>query len=326
MMMKHDLFYLANVSIPLNATWAQNATTPIGQANGTAGSSISYLSCPDGITITTDDILYVADSNNNRVMMVYLNSSSLNVIGSGSGTGVSQFRWPVDVFIAETFLYVADSTNNRIQKWTRNGTNPSTVPGAGTFNNGWYIFIDKDGNLYISINNAHKIIRFAPNSSVSVIVAGTGVSGSQANRLNTPYGVYVDENLTIYIADGNNNRIQMWTNGSSSGITVAGNGSAGLSLTQLNAPEAVTVDTNGYMYIADSGNNRIMRWAPNSISGVCIAACSGASGRTANKLNMPYNLAFDIYGSLYVTDCNNNRVQKFQILDNQSNIITFSWL
>jgi sugar lactone lactonase YvrE len=136
--------------------------------------------------------------------------------------------------------------------------------------------------------------------------------------------LYVDDNLTLYIADSHNHRIQMWIYGASFGQTVAGNGSAGSSLTQLNTPHALIVDINGYMYTADTGNNRIIQWAPNTISGICIAACTDTSGTNANQLNFPVGLAFDSDGSLYISDSNNNRIQKFEILNDQSNIITCS--
>jgi hypothetical protein len=65
--------------------------------------------------------------------------------------------------------------------------------------------------------------------------------------------------------------------------------------------------------------------APNATSGVCIAGCAGTtSGTRANQFYHPVDLAFDNNGSLYISDHFNNRIQKFQILNNQSNIITCS--
>ncbi|CAF1499045.1 unnamed protein product, partial [Rotaria sordida] len=68
------------------------------------------------------------------------------------------------------------------------------------------------------------------------------------------------------------------------------------------------------MYITDFGNNRILRWPPDSNSGECIVTCTGIGGNGIDTLNGPFSLAFDSYGSLFVSDGNNNRVQKFQIL------------
>ena len=327
LIIRHVSFYLVCFNLPSNATWAQNATTVAGQADGTSGSSTNYLDSPHTITISTDNILYVTDVNNNRVVMVNLTSSTvIGTIGSGPGSGITQFNGPGDLSTSQQFLYVLDTNNYRIQKWSTNGTNPSTVPGANTFGTSDFMFIDKFGNLYISDIDNSQVSRFAPNSSVPVRIAGDGTAGSQSNQLNTPYGLYVDDNLTLYIADGYNNRIQMWKSGASVGSTVAGNGQSGTSLRRVSAPGEIVVDINGYMYIADSANYRIVRWAPNSTIGVCIAGCTFTSGTNANQLGWPTSLTFDDCGSLYVTDMANNRVQKFQILNNQCNTIAFSWL
>jgi sugar lactone lactonase YvrE len=116
----------------------------------------------------------------------------------------------------------------------------------------------------------------------------------------------------------------MWKSGASVGSTVAGNGVQGSSLSQLSAPGGIVLDKNGYIYIADTGNYRIVRWAPNSTTGVCIVACTLTAGTNVNQLGWPTAVAFDDKGSLYVADSPNNRIQKFQIRYNQSNIITFS--
>jgi sugar lactone lactonase YvrE len=315
------------VKLSSNATWAENATTVAGYANGTKGSSISGLYYPHGIAISSDSILYITDNSNNRVVMVNLISSTvIGIVGSGLGFGIDQFWWPGDLFITATSLYVLDSFNNRTQKWSINGTNPSTVLHVGLFGKNDYMFIDKYGNIYLCLYGNHKVIRFAPNSSFSVIIAGNEIEGSSIYQLNSPCGIYVDDNLTLYIADDGNNRIQMWKYGASFGYTVAGDGTSGSSLTQLNNPTGIAVDQNGYMYIIDGGNHRILRWAPNSTSGVCIAACTGIYGTNADQFYWPMGLAFDVYGSLYVADDNNHRVQKFQILNNQSNNLIFSSL
>ena len=109
-----------------------------------------------------------------------------------------------------------------------------------------------------------------------------------------------------------------WISGAKSGVRVAGDGTSGSSSTQLYTPTQIILDENEYMYISESHNHRITRWAPNSNYGVCIAACTGASGTTSTQLNYPHSLAFDSNRSLYVSDWGNHRIQKFQILNYQS--------
>jgi sugar lactone lactonase YvrE len=306
------------LNISSSAIWIQNGTTIAGQANGASGPSTSYLNNPVGLTISNDDILYIADYLNNRVVVINLISSTvIRTIGSGPSNDINKFDNPADVFLVGTFLYVLDLQNNRIQKWSINGTNPSTLPGGGTFDYSYNFYIDKNENVYVSVYHDNTVIRFAANSGTFTTVAGTGTVGAESNRLNCPYGIFVDDNLTLYIADYNNHRIQKWTFGASSGTTVAGTGINGPSLSQISYPSSVVLDKNGYMYITDTGNNRIVRWEPSSTSGVCIVACMGTSGTRTNQLNWPSAVATDSSGSLIVADYDNNRVQKFLILNNQ---------
>jgi sugar lactone lactonase YvrE len=308
--------YLAFVNVSSSANWAENATTVAGQANGTPGQTAEYLYFNGGISISNDVMLYIADIYNNRIVAVQLlGIPVVSTFGSVAGSIRDQFNYSSDVLVTDTAIYVMDSYNFRVQKLLRNGTNPITMPGAGSFGFSNSLFVDKFDYLYVSDYSNSRVIRFAPNSSSYVIVAGTGTVGSAANQLNNPWGIFIDDALTLYITDWHNHRIQKWTYNASSGITVAGTGISGSSLAQLSNPSTVVVDTNGYIYIADSGNNRIVKWAPNSTSGVCVVACTGTSGTQANQLYNPYALAFDSNSSMYVSDAYNNRVQKFQILN-----------
>ncbi|CAF4777559.1 unnamed protein product, partial [Rotaria sp. Silwood2] len=119
----------------------------------------------------------------------------------------------------------------------------------------------------------------------------------------------------IYVADAGNNRIQRWEKGSFFGVTVAGTGKPGSNLNELKFPTDVVVDSKGYMYIVDAQNNRVLRWQPDSVYGECIVACTGSFGNHPQMLKMPTSMAFDSYGSLFIVDSLNSRIQKFQIFE-----------
>lgn len=299
------------------ASWAENATTVAGQADGTAGSGPDDLYWNRGISISSDDTLYIADRVNNRIVFINLVGITTIQIFGGLGSNIDQFNYPSDIAVTNTAVYVLDVNNGRVQKWSRNGTNPITMPGDGTFDIGFNLYVDSYNNLYVSIYSDHQVICFAPDFADWTIVAGNGIAGVSDRQLNYPNGLFVDDALTLYIADTQNHRIQKWSHGASAGITVAGSssGQSGNSLALLSYPESLVVDTDGYTYIVDRGNNRIIRWALNATSGVCIVACTLVQGYLANQLYYPIDLAFDSNGSLYVSDDGNSRVQKYQILD-----------
>ena len=81
------------------------------------------------------------------------------------------------------------------------------------------------------------------------------------------------------------------------------------------------------MYIADSVNHRIQRWNQNESAAVTIAGDpNGVAGAGPTMLNYPYSVALNEEETfLYVIDCVNLRVQRFDLLWIQdSNLITFS--
>jgi sugar lactone lactonase YvrE len=312
-------FILAEISLSPQASWDQNAVTVAGLSSGIAGSSISQLDLPWGIRISNNDVLYISDRNNDRIVVVDLHSiNNVSIIGSGPGNNSNQFNDPYDIFVTNTSLYVVDCGNSRVQKTSLNGSNPSTVLGFSGLASVYFLHVDNNDNIYLSDFNSNSVLLFLSNSTNFTVVAGTGVAGASNNQLNSPRGIFVNQNGTIYIADMENNRIMKWYSGATFGIMVAGNGISGAGSTQFNSPIQIIVDSNDYMYISERSNSRITRWPPHSNYGECIAACTGTTGTASTQLNSPRSLAFDSYGSLYVSDAGNNRTQKFQILSYNS--------
>lgn len=313
------MFLVAEISLSPNATWSQIGITITGSENGTSGSSISELNKPFGISISNNDVLYISDTDNHRIVVVPLDYiSNIAIIGSGPGSGSNQFNQPYDLFVTNKSLFVIDELNHRIQKTLLNGSNSITVSALSGLNWPYYLHVDEGENIYLSDTHSHRVLLFPFNSTNFTVVAGTGVVGSTDTQLNQPYGVFVNDIRTVYIADYYNHRIMKWFSGASAGIRVAGDGISGSGATQIGSPTQVIVDKNEYLYISCSGYARIIRWAPNASYGVCIAACSGILGIAPTQLNGPHSLAFDSKGSLYVSDRNNHRIQKFQILTYQS--------
>jgi hypothetical protein len=304
------------VKLSPQASWDQNGITVTGWENGTNGSSLSQLNLPLGISITSNDILYVSDTGNNRIVIVNLDSiSNISIIDSASVAGPNQFSSPHDLFATSTLLYVIDLGNHRVQKMLINGANVTIESKLTGLNQPHYMYVDNNDNIYLSDPVNHTVLLFRSNVTNSSIIAGTGINGTNNTQLNHPYGVFVNSIGTLYIADCFNHRIMKWLYGATSGILVAGDGTPGSSSTQLNAPTDIVVDADEYMYISESSNSRITRWAPNSICGMCLVGCTGVSGTASTQLKGPHSLAFDSNGSLYVADRENHRVQKFQILN-----------
>ncbi|CAF3577114.1 unnamed protein product, partial [Rotaria socialis] len=86
------------------------------------GNALTQLYCPNGIFVDTLGTLYVADSNNHRVMRWTQGDKKQGtvVVGeNGQGAGANQFDVPVGLsFDRHGNLYVADMGNNRIQRFS----------------------------------------------------------------------------------------------------------------------------------------------------------------------------------------------------------------
>ena len=207
---------------------------------------------------------------------VAIDSPTITIVagGNGNGRGANQFSYPYGLCLDPAGnIYVADWDNSRIQKWAPGATSGTTVAGSAA---GW--------------------------------------RGDSANLLNGAAGLCLDGSGNMYIADYYNNRIQKWAPGANSGTTVAGDqgGLSGVSPTLLSHPSAVRLDNSGNMYIVDQGNNRIQKWTSGASYGTTVAgSAAGLAGNAANLLDAPWFLAIDNTGNLYISDGNNNRVQKW---------------
>lgn len=170
-------------------------------------------------------------------------------------------------------------------------------------------------------------------------IAGNGATGYSGDggaatsaELSFPSGVAVDKLGNIYIADNSNNVIREVNAG---GIisTIAGTGTAGFSgdggaasSAQLNLPVGVAVDSSGNVYIADYNNQRIRKITTSGIistyagNGIIGFSGDGAAASSA-ELDMPYGVAVDITGNVYVADENNNRIR---IINTSGTISTFA--
>lgn len=158
-------------------------------------------------------------------------------------------------------------------------------------------------------------------------IAGSGSAGfagdggpASAALLNGPTGLALDALGNLYIADSANHRIRMITPG---GVisTVAGNGTAGYSgdgglatAAELNTPHGLAFDAAGNLYIADTANNVIREVAPQglitTIAGTGVPGYGGDGGSALQaQLDLPWGIAFDATGSLWLADAGNNVIR-----------------
>ena len=256
-----------------------------------------------------NNTIYATASDQNRVQ-VWLQANTVP-----TRTISSSLSWPSAVFVSISGdIYIDNGEiNRRVDKWTANATNGIVA----MYVNGtcFGLFLDISDNLYCSMDPGHQVAKKAVSNdaSTSTIVAGTGVAGSTSNMLSNPRGIFVDVKFNLYVADCGNDRVQLFQSGQLNGTTVAGNGA--LDTITLSCPTSVVLDADSYLFIVDYSSHRVVGSGPNGFR--CIAGCTGSNGSASNQLSHPSSLSLDSYGNIFVTDLDNDRIQKF-LLANSS--------
>ncbi|UJR10866.1 hypothetical protein I4U23_015053 [Adineta vaga] len=148
------------------------------------------------------------------------NASTVAVAGTGGspGTQAHHLSSPRGMFVDDNLtLYIADYNNHRIQMWKYGARNGTTVAGNGISGSSLSrlstpsgVFVDSsDGYLYIVDTGNDRIVRWGPNATSGVCIAGcTNTSGTNSNQLYFPVDLAFDNEGSLYVCDNGNNRIQ----------------------------------------------------------------------------------------------------------------------
>jgi uncharacterized protein (TIGR03437 family) len=156
-------------------------------------------------------------------------------------------------------------------------------------------------------------------------IAGSDSAGDNGPALAAVFsqteGIALDRFGTIYVSDADDNRVRKIT---PDGLihAVAGTGVDGFagdggpaSAALLSHPYGLAVDFAGNLYIADLGNARIRKVSANGTiqtvagGGLTVPGLNGEPvPALSSQLSQPRNIAFDVDGTLYVSDFGANRV------------------
>jgi RHS repeat-associated protein len=122
-----------------------------------------YFSQPQGVAVSADGYLYVADTGNNRILKA---TTSGNLVAAWTyfTGGSGYFNQPQGIAVsADGYLYVADTGNNRILKATTSGNLVAAwtyfTGGSGYFNQPQGIAVSADGYLYVADTGNNRILK-----------------------------------------------------------------------------------------------------------------------------------------------------------------------
>jgi len=177
-----------------------------------------------------------------------------------------------------------------------------------------------------SIRAAVALFALASSSmaqKVTTVAGGYVGDGKPATQAAFQFaaGMVRDSKGNTYVTDQGEQRIRRIT---SAGVisTFAGTGIAGFSgdggparSARIYAPLGITVDAAGDIVFADAGNERIRKITPagiiSTIAGNGSTGYSGDNGPATNaSFNIPFDVAYDTAGNLYISDRGNAVIRK----------------
>jgi streptogramin lyase len=319
-----------------NVYVADEGNNRIGKVTpaGVVTTLASGFNSPVDVTVDDAGNVYVADLGNYTIRkvtpagVVTTLAGRVGSSGSADGTGsAARFNSLGAVAVDSAGnVYVADIGNNTIQKVTPIGTNwvVTTLAGlAGNYGGADQtgvdarfrgpagVAVDTNGNVYVA-DQVNATIRKVTSAEVVTTLAGLAGSVGNANgtgnaaRFNNPTSVAVDSAGNVYVADFLNFAIRQVT---PAGVVAT---LAGL---VPSFPTGVAVDINGNVYVADAGDSTILKRTPagvvTTLAGLAGADPGSVDGTgSAARFNVPYGVAVDNAGNVYVTDIGNHNLRK----------------
>ena len=249
---------------------------------------------------------------------VVLLDNSKNVLGMQLLTGLGEGAQ--GVFVPGTINTVAGDGNFTTLK----DGGPAT---SADLNLPFGLAVDGVGNLYIADSQHYRIRKVDAQTGDISTIAGTGTQGDTGDNspataadIGIPDGLAIDGAGDLFFADEAENVVRRIDGATGTITTVAGTGAEGFygdggaaTAAHLDAPAGITVDGNGNLYIADTVNNRIRR--VDTASGLITTVAGGGTGSdggpaSSASLNLPYGVAFDATGNMFIPDSGNNRIRR----------------
>ncbi|MFH1714918.1 MAG: carboxypeptidase regulatory-like domain-containing protein [Elusimicrobiota bacterium] len=261
---------------------------------GNSGIEEGEFNNPRGIAIDSDEYIYVADSNNNRIQKFSSNGTFIKKWGS-CGAGDGEFDFPVGIAIDNTGnVYVVDTKNYRVQKFNSDGDFLGKWSSSG-----YSITINNAGLIYVADYNNGKIQSFNLDGDLLSEFWNTGGTATS----NPVSCIDADSEGNLYLLQ--NCIIKKYN---SIGVFIKEWGDYGSEDGDINYAKGLSIDSADKIYVADSNNDRVQVFDKNGN----FLTKWGTSGTGESEFDYITKVGVDNIDSAYVLDSVSNRVQKFR--------------
>ena len=274
----------------------EQTTTESSAHTWKAGQTFTDMTVPEGLAITREGHLIVADWGNHCITIIDpTNGKKIRSFGQFRSELSGQFKSPCGVAVTQDGrIIVTDFWNHNLHVLTAEGALITTVGSEGSqplqFHGPTGIAVDRNGKVFVT--EAFK------NNRVQVLNADLtyshcfGSKGDQPGQLHDPKGITFDADGMVYVADRSNYRVQKFTpEGKLLGVINCKKGGG-----MFHGPWGVCFDGDGILYVTEWGNNTVSMFTSE---GRFLGYIGDSDGSSFEELRY---IISDQKGRLYMSD------------------------
>ncbi|MDE2491034.1 MAG: hypothetical protein KGM24_09300, partial [Elusimicrobia bacterium] len=285
----------------------------------TSSTATLKLNKPQGVAVDASGDVFIADTNNDRVLEVSATGQVLLSVGRMTGKNGRDEDW---------------------RHWGDDGV--QFVPGsaAGQFNQPTDVAVGAAGNIYVADSQNHRVQKLGPDGTPVLSFDLPPVSShgddhdddknhedaknEKAGPLGRPAALALDDAGHIYVADPDGGRALEFDATGQLLRTIPIPGGTDDKHPVQGQPDGIAVSPDGNcILVADALSDRVFKFDAQG----ALTLVFGAHGRfDARKggidFNKPAGLAFAPDGTLLVADRNNDRVERFGAPTGQPALVT----
>ncbi len=317
---------------------------------GSKGDASGQFKSPSGIAVDDQGKVYVVDGGNGRIQIFDQTGKFVRMFGS-KGSGPKQFSDPAGIVVAKGLVYVADTGNSRVQVFSPDGIFLNQVTyktGKDEMKGPVDLAVDTQNKLYV-LDPARNNIRVFDPAGKQVLVFGT--KGGTTDGFDDPQGLAVDGAGNIFVADSDNYKFKKFdaagklqgslgTEGDgpgqfrrATGLKVDADDKVYILDAKKNTLQAFACEASTQPSLVPSSplpaeelagviaetvsslavNKGLWGITKDSLGavGAADAARFGSRGDEPGMLKSPRGMAVDDAGNIWVTDTDNDRIQKY---------------
>lgn len=245
------------------------------------------LASPEGVAISHDNHIFVADTGNNRCVEfdssgVFYNRFDLLYPGAQSLCAPSGIA-----ISGDNSIYIADSGNRYLVKFDAHGAYVGKVACAANA-----VAISPQQYIYVLDTASNNIMVY----SAALNLMQTISTAATNPALTAPTGIAASPDGYLYVVCARS-AVAKYT---ASGSYISSFPAAG---------HAIAITKDRYLHVVDPANSRVSEYSDN---GTCVSQYA-ATTQGSPALNWPKGIAISADNYIYVADTGNSRIVKYEL-------------